>query len=552
MPNLIETIDPQVIVSLEDVSVALPKGGDRAFGIQGLNLKLRRNEVVCVVGESGSGKSLTARAITGLLPDSLRASGRILLDGESLLEAGERRLRDLRGAEIGMVFQEPMTALNPLMRVGKQIEEVLLIHTQLDTRARREKLEEILLEVHLNDIERVLSSYPHELSGGQRQRVMIAMALILHPGVLLADEPTTALDVTTQAQVLRLISELQRKHAMAILFITHDFGVVAEIADRVVVMRDGRVVESGLAEDVLQNPKHDYTRALLAAVPKLTTGRSALQGERPIKISTTQLTKIYHQSGGWWRRKDRKNSSGVKATDIQVRRGETLGIVGESGSGKSTLARLIVNLLEADAGAVHLDGKAVDFQHAVPSKAFRKKVQIVFQDPFGSLNPRLRVVDIIAAGPIVHGVPRSQALSRARELLELVGLESQAADRYPHQFSGGQRQRIAVARAIALEPEVLVADEPLSALDVSVQAQVLRLLEDLKQRLGLTMIFITHDLRVASQVCDTVAVMRLGEVVEYASAQKVFTQPDHPYTQQLFQSIPGRIWSGAAPELLAA
>lgn len=532
----------QPILSLDALSIRLPRNADRDYAIQNINLDLYRNQILCLVGESGSGKSIASNAIMRLLPPGVNVeSGRILFEGQDLLSLNEAAMRQVRGAQIAMVFQEPMTALNPLHTIGEQIFEMFRLHTSLGKREIQRKVLDLLDEVRLPDPAAAARAYPHELSGGQRQRAMIAMALALEPKVLIADEPTTALDVTTQAQILKLIRDLQRRKGTAVLFITHDFGVVAEIADRVAVMQQGELVELGPAEEVLNRPQHEYTQKLIAAVPPLTPPEPAPIGDEPALV-ISEVSKTYRQGGLLSRR--RRVTHALDQVSLTLPKGATLGVVGESGSGKSTLARCIVRLLTPDAGHIRLG----DIDLATMSKrqwrSEARRVQMVFQDPFGSLNPRRRVGDLIAQGPIAHGVPRKEALERARKLLELVDLDPGGMDRYPHEFSGGQRQRIGLARALALQPEILVADEPVSALDVSVQAQVLTLLRDLKDRLGLSMIFVTHDLRVAAQVCDVVAVMQSGQVVEYGLAADVFTRPQHPYTQQLLTAIPGREWSG--------
>ena len=536
-----------LVLEIRDLHVALPPGAERAFAVEGLTLALRRNEILCLVGESGSGKSLTARAVMGLLPaPRIRAtSGRISFGGEDLLRVSAARMRTIRGADISMIFQEPMTALNPLMTIGEQIDEVVEIHTGLGPTARRERIVNVLADVHLADSERIAAAYPHQLSGGQRQRAMIAMALILEPRILIADEPTTALDVTTEAQILKLIKELQARHDTGVLYITHDFGVVAEIADRVAVMQRGRLVEFDDAARVLNEPRHPYTRALIAAVPSLVPQKPPIAQTAPIVLATKGLRKVYRLGGGLFGGRTRTLEA-VKNVDLVLRRDETLGVVGESGSGKSTVARCLVRLIEADGGEIRFgdtDLRTLAVKHLRP---FRKRIQMVFQDPYGSLNPRYRIGRLVAEGPLVHGIEAGAAYARALDLLDLVGLDRLAADRFPHEFSGGQRQRIGIARALALDPEILIADEPVSALDVSVQAQILRLLADIRDRLHLSMIFITHDLRVAAQICDTIAVMRRGEIVEYGPTREVFAHPRHPYTRELFASVPGQGWR--APE----
>ncbi|WP_338665071.1 ABC transporter ATP-binding protein [Pararoseomonas sp. SCSIO 73927] len=533
------------LLSVEGLTVGLPPGGDRPNAIEDITLTVAPGEILCVVGESGSGKSMTANAAMGLLPPGLPVkSGRILFQGQDLLAKPREEMRKLRGSRLAMIFQEPMTALNPLMRVGDQIAEALRVHGAGADAARR--VPELLAAVNLPDPERLARSYPFRLSGGQRQRVMIAMALALEPALLIADEPTTALDVTTQMQILRLIREVQGRRGTGVMFITHDFGVVAEIADRVAVMQRGRIVESGIASQVLNAPQHEYTKALIAAVPHGTPAeRPPVQPGAPI-LSLKGVRKTYHRGGGWFGKG--QSFQAVHSADITLNRGETLGIVGESGSGKSTLARAVVRLVRPEEGEILFHGTDLRPLSRDAWKPFRRQIQMVFQDPYASLNPRRSVGEAIAEGPITHGTPRAQALDRARELLRLVQLPENAMDRYPHEFSGGQRQRIGLARALAMEPELLIADEPVSALDVSVQAQVLALLAAIRKRLGLTMLFITHDLRVAAEICDRVAVMQRGAIVEQGPTAQVFANPSHPYTRALLDSIPGRGWTPPSGE----
>ncbi|MBN8873357.1 MAG: ABC transporter ATP-binding protein [Rhodospirillales bacterium] len=529
------------LLAIDDLTIALPQGADRPHAVEGVSLTLDPGEVLCIVGESGSGKSVSAGAVMGLLPPALkRVRGGITFEGRDMFALDAAGLRALRGARIGMIFQEPMTALNPLMRVGEQVAEVLAVH---NVRGAATRVPEVLAAVNLPDPARLARSYPHMLSGGQRQRVMIAMALALEPALLIADEPTTALDVTTQMQILRLIKEIQTRRGTGVLFITHDFGVVAEIADRVAVMQTGRIVEAGPAQAVLNAPQHPYTRALIAAVPHQAAARPAITG-RPV-LEAVGVRKTYRRGGGLFG--GGATIQAVADADFVLRKGETLGLVGESGSGKSTLARCVVRLVHPEDGAIRFHDTDLARLNRRAWKPMRKRIQMVFQDPFASLNPRRRVGEIIAEGPIAHGTPRPQALARAADLLKLVQLDPSAADRFPHEFSGGQRQRIGIARALAMDPELLIADEPVSALDVSVQAQVLDLLEDLRQQFGLTMLFITHDLRVAAQICNRVAVMQRGRIVEQGETAAVFANPQHPYTQSLLDSIPGRHWTPPVP-----
>ena len=532
------------VLDINGLVVSLGKNPKGARILDGVSLEVRERETFCLVGESGSGKSVTALTVMGLLQkNSLRPTdGSIKLVGEELLTAGERRLRQLRATTMAMIFQEPMTALNPVVPVGRQIDEVLRAHTNLDARARRARILEMMEQVRLPEIERIFASYPHRLSGGQRQRIMIAMALVLEPKLLIADEPTTALDVTTQQQILTLIRDLQRDHGTAVLFITHDMGVVAEIADRVAVMRAGQLVETGPLATVLRTPAMEYTRNLLAAVPSLVPRASRTESGEPVVLEANALGKIYRERSFFGRTREVAAAEDVTLT---LRKGRTLGIVGESGSGKSTVARCIVRLIDPTSGGIRLAGHEIsDLSHRL-LQPHRRKIQIVFQDPYRSLNPRLTLGETIAEGPINYGVIRAEALAKAQELLELVDLPADSISRYPHQFSGGQRQRIAIARALALDPDVLVADEAVSALDVSVQAQVLELLHEIQNRLGVALLFITHDLRVAAQICDDVAVMQKGRIVEQGPAARVLTNPQQAYTRALLDAAPGRGWDFA-------
>jgi peptide/nickel transport system ATP-binding protein len=543
-------IAPAAAIALDiaGLSIALPRGADRPLAVDGMNLTLRAGEVTCLIGESGSGKSLAARAILGLLPvPRVRVSaGEIMFGDTDLLAASAARMRAIRGAEIAMIFQEPMTALNPLHTIGRQIDEVLRLHTNLGRAARRARIVELLSDVHLPEPARLMRSYPHQMSGGQRQRAMIAMALALRPKLLIADEPTTALDVTTQAQILHLIRELQRDHGTAVLFITHDFGVVADIADSVAVLQRGILVEHGSRDAVLNAPSHPYTRALIAAVPRIVPPRAKppAPGRAPVILESRKARKTFPARGLFGGR----TTVALDGVDIELRRGETLGLVGESGSGKSTLARAMTRLLTIDSGEIIFAGKDLAPLARWQMRPYRKRIQMVFQDPFASLDPRQRVVDVVAEGPIIHGASAADARARARDMLALVGLDASAENRFPHEFSGGQRQRIGIARALAMQPEVIVADEPVSALDVSVQAQVLALFADIKARLQLSMLFVTHDLRVALQICDRIAVMRGGRIVEVATAREIYEAPSHAYTRELLAAVPGAAWQKAMLE----
>ncbi len=533
------------LLSIKDLTITLPSGAERRHAIHQVSFTLNRGEILCLVGESGSGKSISAAAVMGLLPPALRIqSGTVQFEGRDLLRVSPNEMRHVRGARIGMIFQEPMTALNPLMRVGAQVEEALSVHGSTGV----SRVLDLFAAVHLPDPKRLIRAWPHNLSGGQRQRVMIAMALALEPGVLIADEPTTALDVITQMQILRLIREIQERRGMGVLFITHDFGVVAEIADRVLVMQQGRIVEEGVAGQILHAPRHPYTKMLIDAVPHgaAAPGSSAADD---VVLKVSNLQKTFQRGGGLFAHK--AEVPAVSNVSFEIRRGETLGLVGESGSGKSTLARCIVKLVHPEAGEIRFRGTELRTLSSRGWKPFRKRIQFVFQDPIASLNPRRMVGDIIGEGLVTQGMSRAAARSRARELLRLVQLDPAAHERFPHEFSGGQRQRIGIARALAVDPELLIADEPVSALDVSVQAQIITLLQDLRKRLGLTMLFITHDLRVAAQVCDRIAVMEKGILVEQGDTREVFATPRHPYTRALLDSIPGREWSSPMTGVIA-
>ncbi|WP_233161649.1 MULTISPECIES: ABC transporter ATP-binding protein [unclassified Achromobacter] len=528
----------QSVLDVRNLTVALPSGGDRANAVAHIDFRVPRGKVVCLIGESGSGKSVIASAVMGLLPKGLHvSSGSITLLGEDIVGAGTARLRQLRGPTVAMVFQEPMTALNPVMTCGEQVDEMLREHKRMSPSNRRAAILEIFEKVRLPDPERVYRSYPHQLSGGQRQRIVIAMALILKPALLICDEPTTALDVTTQAEILKLILELQTENGTSVLFITHDFGVVADIADDVVVLQLGALIEAGPRDKILQAPEAPYTRMLIDAIPDLAQSSRGVVANGPPLLEAKRISKTY--SIGRWPARPRLVAA-VKDVSIAIRSGETVGIVGESGSGKSTLARCVAQLIEATSGEVMADGQSVASRRGKALSGFRRKVQVVFQDPYRSLNPRQTVGASIIEGPLNFGVPYADAWAHAESLMHLVRLSPDALHRYPSDFSGGQRQRIAIARALACEPKVIIADEAVSALDVSVQAQILALLDEIQSRLAIGILFITHDLRVASRICDHVVVMRQGEIVEEGSVSNVFFAPRHAYTQSLLAAAPGR------------
>jgi len=526
------------VLEIRQLTVSLPPGAERSQAVRDIGFTVRAGETLCLVGESGSGKSVIAFAAMGLLPATLRpTAGEVLLEGEDILAASEERLRALRCARISIVFQEPMTALNPVMSCGRQIDEVLQQHTALDSAARRARINEILTQVGMREVDRIYASYPHQLSGGQRQRIVIAIAMVLDPVLLIADEPTTALDVTTQAQILNLLRDLQRSRRMAVLFITHDFGVVAEIAHRVAVLRAGELVEIGETEQILSSPVHPYTKMLLAAVPSLTPPMRSSRASAKVVATIDDLSKVYVETGYF---QATRTVNAVAHLSLQIRKGEVLGIVGESGSGKSTLARCVARLITPTDGAILLGEVNLAKLSSRALRPFRRHIQIVFQDPYRSLNPRVRVGESIIEGPMNYGLSRTEAVTRARTLLEMVRIDPGALDRYPHEFSGGQRQRICIARALAMEPDLLIADEAVSALDVSVQMQVIQLLDEIRDRLDLTMLFITHDLRVAANICDRVAVMSEGRIVEQGITTEVFANPMHAYTRSLLDAAPGR------------
>ena len=528
------------VLDISGLTVSLPERADRPFAIEDVSLKVNKGEITCIVGESGSGKSVTAFSVMGLLDRRALnpVAGTIRLEGVDLLELSDRDMRRLHGKKMSMIFQEPMTALNPVMRVGHQISEMLEIHLGLSAAQRRVRVLQAIRDVRLPDHEKIYDTFPHQLSGGQRQRVMIAMALSLEPVLLIADEPTTALDVTTQARILQLITELQSSRGMGVMFITHDFGVVAEIANHVVVMQNGRIVEQGHVDSVLEAPKHPYTRLLIDAVPSLVPPKRA-EKEGSSVLKTDELNKVYGETG--WLGQSRRVHA-ARDVSLTLRLGETLGIVGESGSGKSTVARCIMRLVDPTSGSILVDGVEIADMHQGKLRELRRLIQIVFQDPYRSLNPRRTVGKSIVEGPMNFGVPEEEAWTKARDIIKVVGLAADSLDRFPHQFSGGQRQRICIARALIMEPKILIADEAVSALDVSVQAQVLELLDRIRTEFQLAVLFITHDLRVAAQVCNRVLVMQNGVVVESGETAQIYGNARNPYTQELLAAAPGRHW----------
>ncbi|HMN84685.1 MAG TPA: ABC transporter ATP-binding protein [Bauldia sp.] len=520
------------LLSVRDLGVAFRQGGATTVAVDGVSFDIARGETLALVGESGSGKSVTALSVMKLLPPGGTVTGgRILFKGKDLLSVGERELQAVRGNDIGIVFQEPMTSLNPLHTIERQVGEILKIHQGMSDQAARKRVLELLDEVGIRDAESRLGAYPHQLSGGQRQRVMIAMALANEPDLFIADEPTTALDVTVQAQILELLRTLQKRTGMAMLFITHDLGIVRKVAQRVCVMTKGKIVEQGATEAIFAAPQHPYTRHLLAAEPKGDPPKS--DPSAPVVMSADDLKVWFPIKRGFMRRVV-GHIKAVDGVDVAVRRGQTLGVVGESGSGKTTLGLALMRLISSQGRIVFL-GKEIDGRNFKEMRPLRSDMQIVFQDPYGSLSPRMSVAEIVGEGLQVHA-PSLSAAERDRKVakaLSEVGLDPETRHRYPHEFSGGQRQRIAVARAMVLEPKFVMLDEPTSALDMSVQAQVVDLLRDLQRRHDLAYLFISHDLKVVKALANDLIVMRNGKVVEHGPAEKVFARPESDYTRAL-------------------
>jgi peptide/nickel transport system ATP-binding protein len=553
------------LLSIQDLKVAFRMGKvggvvQRAEAVKGVTFDIAENTTVALVGESGSGKSVTAMSVLNLLPDNAERSGKILWGGEDLLLAPLPVLQRIRGKDIACVFQDPMQSLNPVFTVGDQLIEPLVKHMKMGQRAALERAEQCLVEVGMPEPKRRLAAYPHELSGGQQQRVMIAMALACEPKLLIADEPTTALDVTIQRQILELIAEIQRKHRMSVLFISHDLGVVGEIADEVLVMRHGILREQGPVAEIFARPKDSYTQALLACRPSLArnparltviddhmAGRAARQEPKPKDPNAPVVLEVRGLSKSFWIKQGlfgRREFKAVQDVNFQLRKGHTLGVVGESGSGKTTMGLALLRLHEPNtgpmAGEAIFGGKNLLTLSDRERQPMRRRIQVVFQNPYASLNPRFTIGQALVEPMAIHriGANLAEREQRARALLEKVGLDDRAFGKYPHEFSGGQRQRVAIARALTLDPEVLVLDEAVSALDVSVQAQVLNLLKDLQDELGLAYIFISHDLAVVRFVSDEVLVMKDGVVVEQASAEQILAAPREAYTQRLLAAIP--------------
>ena len=562
----------KVALEIKNLSVEFDVRGRTVNAVRDVSWNVKKGETLAIVGESGSGKSVSALAILKLIPNppGKITSGSIFFEGKNIVKTSDTEIRNIRGKKISMIFQEPMTSLNPLMTIGKQISEVLDRHFKLSKKETYQKAKNILDIVQIPDSKRWLNGYPHEMSGGMRQRVMIAMALVCEPTVLIADEPTTALDVTIQAQILGLIKKLQKDIGMSVVFITHDMGVVAEIADRVVVMLGGKKVEEGNVNEIFHNPKHPYTKSLLAVVPRLGSmrGRSLpakfsnldikrTEGDDVIETNNNELIDIkdnvrkseppileienlttrfsIKSSFGF----SKGNVHAVEGIDLLLQQGETIGIVGESGCGKSTLGKSIMRLVEPYSGKIKVRGKDIISLSKKDMFPIRKEVQIVFQDPYSSLNPRLTVGQIVSEGMKLHKVcHETEIKDKLIEVFKKVGLSEFHINNYPHEFSGGQRQRIGIARALALSPSIIIADEAVSALDVSIQAQVINLMMELQEEYGLSYLFISHDMAVIERVCHKVAVMYLGEIVELGSRSQVFENPQHPYTKKLMKAVP--------------
>ena len=562
------------LLQVDDLRVSF-KGENKQWieTVKGISFSIPKNKTVALVCESGSGKSVTSLAVMGLLPkgqSQIAAQSRITFEGKNLLNLSAKEIRKICGKEIAMIFQEPMSSLNPVFTVGDQIAEVLRIHLGMGRKQARVRVLELLREVGIPAPETKIDAYPSQLSGGQQQRVMIAMAIACEPKLLIADEPTTALDVTIQKQIIDLLESLRQRHQMSMLFITHDLALVGEIADEVIVMRHGEIRESGAVEQVLEQPKDVYTRALLHCRPQLSTrpyrlpvtsdfmkqdenGQlieatnlselnlkqrvRGLSGDEPIVLDVKDLKKSFYSRKGLW---GREEFQAVKGVSFQLAKGKTLGLVGESGSGKTTIGLLLMRLHEATGGQVLIGGKDILAMTEKEFSRYQRKIQIIFQNPYASLNPRFTIGQILLEPMRIHGIGQNDAERKkmALELLERVSLPAQAYDRYPHEFSGGQRQRIAIARCLTLKPEILICDESVSALDVSVQAQVLNLLQDLQDEFGLSYIFISHDLSVVKYISDQVMVMNHGELVEIANSDELYLHPQHEYTKKLLNAIP--------------
>ena len=534
----LEGRDGRPVIDARNVAVDFKVEGGTVRAVRDVSFQLYRGETVAIVGESGSGKSVTARTIMGLLSKRAKTGpqSRIDYDGENVLAFSERRRRKLRGDRISMIFQEPMSSLNPVYTVGTQIVEAIRVHRRMSRKAATAEALELLRHVRIPDPEARLNQYPHQLSGGQRQRVMIAMALANKPDVLIADEPTTALDVTVQAQILNLIRALQQEMGMAVILITHDLTVVRQFSDYVYVMSQGEVKEHNTTEALFADPVHPYTRRLLASEPR--GAANPLPAGSPVILEGKDVRVAFTLRRGGFFKPQYSELLAVNDLSISLRRHETLGLVGESGSGKTTFGQALIRLIDADAGKITFDGEPIESRNRAEMRPLRSRMQIVFQDPFSSLNPRMSIGQIIEEGLVVNGLGenRRERIDRVREALSAAGLPTDILSRFPHEFSGGQRQRIAIARAVALEPEFILLDEPTSALDLSVQAQIIDLLRKLQDERGLSYLFISHDLKVVRALCHRVVVMQHGRIVEEGPVEDVLTRPKTPYTERLVRA----------------
>jgi len=510
--------------------------------VKNMSFSLEEGEILGIVGESGSGKSVSCYSLLGLIPcpPGKIESGTAFFQGTDLLKQSDKALRHIRGNAISMIFQDPMTSLNPYMRIGDQLVETYRLHMHSTRKEARVRAIQALQEVGIRDAESRVDAYPHEFSGGMRQRVMIAMALISEPQLLIADEPTTALDVTVQAQILQLIKKIQQKRNLSVIFISHDLAVISNLADRVLVMKEGEVVEQGRVEQIFKHQQHPYTRKLIEAIP--TSAKPAAHAFKPVSeplLQVRNLVTTFEQRRISLLSPRRARLVAVNDVSFDIHKGEILGLVGESGSGKSTLGRSIIRLVESDSGEIRLGDQNVKALNKNELRAARRQFQMIFQDPFASLNPRLTVFDTLAEPLLIHKLAtKNDLVKKVNELLDDVGLERKHVRKYPHEFSGGQRQRIAIARAIALKPQLIIADEPVSALDVTIQAQILELMLELTRKHNLTLLFISHDLAVVRYLCDRVLVMNQGRIIEQGETESLFNQPQETYTQELLQAIP--------------
>ena len=531
------------LLTVKNLSIQFQSRDTTFEAVKNISFSLNEGEILGIVGESGSGKSVTCQSLTGLLPcppATVKADS-LLFDGHELLAASEKELRRHRGSSISFIFQDPMTSLNPYMTIGAQLTETLRAHTPISRSLAKEKAIEALEEVGIRDASARINAYPHEFSGGMRQRAMIAMALITNPKLLIADEPTTAIDVTVQAQILEILKNLQKTRELSVIFITHDLGVVSNIANNIIVMKKGEIVEQGSTQEVLQSPSAQYTKDLIGSIPSgpkpdqhryIEGDGDLLKVENIHKSFVKQQSKLF-----FW--KKASSLSVLKDVSLTIKKGEIVGLVGESGSGKSTLGRIIIKLLDHDSGTISFDGQHLDNQASQMPLPLRSEIQMIFQDPYASLNPRKAVYQILKEPLELHGIAQGDAcLDRIYQLLDEVGLAKEDIYKYPHQFSGGQRQRIAIARALAIEPQLIIADEPVSALDVTIQAQILELLLQITRKKNLALLFISHDLSVVRYLCDRTLVMEKGVIVEQGGSEHVFNSPSHPYTQKLIQAVP--------------